>query len=92
MGQSDIPINEQKARIAPDWITSGIIYQIQPCAFTSEGTLKAATEKLTHVADLGATIVYLCPVFVADDGKDTLFWSPRQKASGLNNPYIIPTE
>ncbi|RIH65412.1 hypothetical protein D1164_09815 [Mariniphaga sediminis] len=77
---------EMKARTAPDWITNGIIYQVQPRAFTPEGTLKAATEKLSHVADLGATIVYLCPVFEADDDTDTLTWSPRQKASKMNNP------
>jgi cyclomaltodextrinase / maltogenic alpha-amylase / neopullulanase len=77
---------KRKARPAPDWITNGIIYQIQPRAFTQEGTLIAATEKLAHVADLGATIVYLCPVFVADDDTDTLTWSPRQKASKMNNP------
>ena len=76
----------QKARPAPDWITEGIIYQIQPRAFTPEGTLIAATEKLSHISDLGATIVYLCPVFVADDDADTLTWSPRQKASKMNNP------
>ncbi|MDD4191698.1 MAG: alpha-amylase family glycosyl hydrolase [Mangrovibacterium sp.] len=81
-----LPLNEQKARTAPGWITSGIIYQIQPRAFTVEGTLKAATDRLKKIAELGATIVYLCPVFVADDDLDEVFWSPRQKASGMNNP------
>lgn len=79
-------LNKQTAKNAPDWITNGIIYQIQPRAFTPEGTLKAATEMLPHVADLGVTIVYLCPVFLADDDADTMTWSPRQKASKMNNP------
>jgi cyclomaltodextrinase / maltogenic alpha-amylase / neopullulanase len=84
--QKNTPLNKQQARTAPQWITEGIIYQIQLRTFTAEGTLNAATKRLPHVADLGATIVYLCPVFVADDGADTTFWSTRQKASGLNNP------
>lgn len=84
--QHGVVSNKQNAKDAPNWIVNGIIYQIQPRAFTPEGTLKAATKKLPHVADLGATIIYLCPVFVADDDADTLTWSPRQKASKMNNP------
>jgi cyclomaltodextrinase len=82
----DASINKKKAKPAPEWVTNGIIYQVQPRAFTSEGTLKAATKKLSHIADLGATIVYICPVFVADDNEDTSTWSARQKASKMNNP------
>lgn len=52
-------------------MTNGIIYQIQPRAFTQEGTLKAATGRLPGVAELGINIVYLCPVFLADDDTDT---------------------
>ncbi len=83
---ADAPLNEREARKAPQWITEGIMYQIQPRAFTPEGTLKAATAKLPKVAELGATIVYLCPVFLSDDDMDLANWSPRQKASKMNNP------
>ncbi|MDO5113865.1 MAG: alpha-amylase family glycosyl hydrolase, partial [Planctomycetia bacterium] len=61
-------------------------YQINPRAFTPEGTLKAIETKLPHIQATGATIVYLCPIFVADDDMDQQFWSPRQKASKMNNP------
>lgn len=83
---SPLPLNRKDARKSPDWVTNGIIYQIQPRAFTQEGTLKAATGRLPNVAELGINIVYLCPVFLADDDPDTTSWSPRQKASGMNNP------
>lgn len=79
-------VQKQKARPSPEWVTKGIIYQLQPRAFTTEGTLKAAAEKLPHIARLGATTVYICPVFVADDDNDTSTWSSRQKASKMNNP------
>lgn len=82
----EVPLNEQVAREAPAWITNGIMYQINPRAFTPEGTLKAAEAKLPHISAAGATIVYLCPVFVADDDMNRDFWSPRQKASGMDNP------
>jgi len=79
-----VPINQRQARTSPEWITGGVMYQIQPRAFTPEGTLPAATARLPKVAELGVDIIYICPVFVADD--DPEGWSPRQKKSGMNNP------
>ena len=85
--QDTLSIHSQKARTAPEWLTKGVIYQIQPRAFTPEGTIKAATARLQSVADLGATIAYLCPVFAMDGDMDKSLWSKRQKASGMNSPY-----
>ncbi|MHB8903426.1 MAG: alpha-amylase family glycosyl hydrolase, partial [Thermoguttaceae bacterium] len=81
-----VPLHQQHARTSPEWITRGVMYQVQPRAFTPEGTLKAAAARLPQVAELGVDIIYLCPVFVADDDPDPAFWSPRQKASKTNNP------
>ncbi|MGI6417788.1 MAG: alpha-amylase family glycosyl hydrolase [Thermoguttaceae bacterium] len=83
---SPTPLSERQARPSPEWVTRGVMYQIQPRAFTPEGTLKAATARLPKLAELGVDIVYLCPVFVSDDDPDTRGWSPRQRASKLNNP------
>ena len=63
-----------------------VIYQLFLRVFTPEGTLKAASEMLEHIKELGADIVYLCPVCEADDDMNEAFWSDRQKKSGLNNP------
>ena len=76
----------KKARKPVDWLRQGIIYQINTRAFTPEGTLKAAEAKLPHIASLGATIVYICPVFCADDDMNKKYWSARQKGSGMENP------
>ncbi|HOS72560.1 MAG TPA: alpha-amylase family glycosyl hydrolase, partial [Bacteroidales bacterium] len=75
-----------QARQSPEWIRNGIMYQIQPRAFTPEGNLKAATVRLQELKRLGITIVYMCPVFVSDDDMDLQFWSPRQMASKMDNP------
>ena len=80
------PLNERQARPSPEWVTRGVMYQVQPRAFTPEGTLKAAHARLPKVADLGVDILYLCPVFVSDDDPNIQGWSPRQKKSGMNNP------
>lgn len=83
---ADTPLNQRQAKSSPEWLTGGVMYQIQPRAFTPEGTLKAAQARLPRLAELGVTVLYLCPVFVADDDMDRTFWSPRQKKSGMNNP------
>jgi uncharacterized sulfatase len=75
-----------QARPSPAWLHEGVIYQIWLRSFTSEGTLRAAAERLPWIRDLGATIVYLPPVQLADDDPREEFWSPRQVASHLNNP------
>jgi len=85
-------LNSRNAKAAPEWVERGVIYQIQPRAFTREGTIAAATQRLRQVADLGASIVYMCPVFVMDTDSNRSTWSPRQIASGMENaknPYRI---
>jgi len=82
----DVPISERQARPTTDAVSQGVIYQINLRAFTEEGTLNAAARRLPKLAELGVTIVYLCPMFVSDDDLRQEFWSPRQKASGMNNP------
>lgn len=82
----DAPLNERAARPTTEAVERGVVYQINLRAFTPEGTLNAAQEKLASLAELGATIVYLCPIALSDDDMRQEFWSPRQKRSGMNNP------
>jgi glycosidase len=86
-GPDTTSLHKHQARTSLEWMTKGIIYQIQPRAFTTEGTIKAATARLQSVANLGATIAYLCPVFAMDGDMDRSLWSKRQKASGMESPY-----
>ena len=75
-----------QARPSPEWLTRGVMYQVWLRGFTPEGTLRAATKRLPSVAELGANIIYLCPVQLQDADMRQEFWSKRQKASGTNNP------
>ena len=76
------PLNQQQARPSPAWLTGGVIYQIQPRAFTPEGTLKAAQARLPRLAELGVTIAYLCPIFVSDDDMDQAFGARVRRSRG----------
>ena len=69
-----------------DNMNKHVIYQMALRSFTPEGTLKAAEKLLPHVASLGFDIVYLCPVFKADNDEDQNAWSHRQRQSETNNP------
>ena len=51
-----------QARPAPEWFAKSSIYEVWLDAFSKEGNLRGAIPGLQHVADLGATIVYLGPI------------------------------
>ena len=76
----------QKALQAPDWLTGGAVYQINPRTFSPEGTLASVTKELPFLAGLGFGTIYLCPVFEADVSENPDNWSIRQKASETGNP------
>lgn len=82
-------LNERNTAIAiqaPDWFVRGSVYQINPRTFSEEGTIRAVTKELPFLAELGFTTMYLCPIFEEDDSADPINWSPRQIASGTENP------
>ena len=70
----------------PDWLGYSAIYQINPRTFSKEGTIRAVTEELKTIRELGFRVVYLCPIFTEDDSEDRDFWSIRQKKSETGNP------
>lgn len=65
-------------------LRKSVIYQIYPRTFTSEGTIKAASRLIPHLSELGIDIIYMSAVNTEDDSFENQ--SPRQIASGMNNP------
>ncbi|MDY3929341.1 MAG: alpha-amylase family glycosyl hydrolase [Clostridia bacterium] len=65
-------------------LKKSVIYQIYLRTFTSEGTLNAATRLIPHLSELGIDIIYLSALNTEDDSFENQ--SPRQIASGMNNP------
>lgn len=51
-----------KARPVPAWLYRSTIYEVWLDAFSKEGNLRGAIPGLKHIAELGATIVYLGPI------------------------------
>ncbi len=74
------------AIVAPDWLSRSSIYQINPRTFGPEGTVASIIPELPKLKELGFGVMYLCPIFEADDSEDKAFWSARQKKYGTENP------
>jgi glycosidase len=47
----------------PEWVRNGIVYEIYLPAFTAEGTFQAAKGRLSEIRSLGATIIWLMPIY-----------------------------
>jgi len=46
----------------PEWAKRARVYFLFPKAFTSEGTIPAATQRLKYVADMGFNVIWVMPV------------------------------
>lgn len=75
-----------KAVCPPEWLSRSAVYQINPRAFSADGTIRAVTNELPKLKELGFRVMYLCPIFEEDDSENRDFWSTRQKKSETNNP------
>lgn len=54
---------DDEGREQPDWAKNAVIYEINVRQFSKEGTLKAVTEQLSRIKDLGANVVWLMPIY-----------------------------
>jgi len=60
--QTDSPVVNQTARSSPDWVKSGVIYQIFVRSFSQEGTLNGVSSRLDELHNLGVNILWLMPI------------------------------
>ena len=75
-----------KAVCPPEWLSRSAVYQINPRTFSADGTIRAVTNELPKLKELGFRVMYLCPIFEEHDSENRDFWSTRQKKSETNNP------
>lgn len=64
----------------PGWVRDAVIYQVFVRAFTEEGTIRALTEQVPAIADLGVDTVYLMPIHPI--GREA-------RLGSLGSPYSI---
>lgn len=54
---------EDEGREQPEWAKNAVIYEVNVRQFSKEGTLKAVTQQLNRIKDLGADVVWLMPIY-----------------------------
>jgi glycosidase len=78
--QADTALAAQPARQSPGWLTSGVIYEIFPRTFSTEGSLQGVTRRLDDLKNLGVNILWLMPIH--PDGQ-------IKKKGSLGSPYAV---
>jgi len=75
-----IDYSKQAARASPEWLHEGVIYQIFPRQFSTQGDLKGITAQLDRLQKLGVNILWLMPIHPVG----------KLKAKGtLGSPYAV---
>ncbi len=64
----------------PQWVRSGVVYEIFPRAFSQEGTFNGVTAQLDRLRELGVNILWLMPVHPIGQEK---------KKGGIGSPYAV---
>jgi glycosidase len=65
---------------SPDWADTAILYQLNTRQFTEEGTFRAAMERLEHIRDLGADVIWLMPIHPIGE---------EERKGTLGSPYSV---
>jgi cyclomaltodextrinase len=80
MGRADPEVSSKTVRPMPDWLRSGIVYEIFPRDFSAAGNLNGVTARLDELNDLGVNILWLMPVHPIGE---------KMKKGSLGSPYAV---
>ena len=64
----------------PEWSKDAVIYQVNTRQFSQAGTFDGVTEKLSHIAGLGARILWLMPIHPIGE---------KHRKGELGSPYAV---
>ena len=63
-----------------DWLKEAVIYEAFPRAFGPNGNLAEITQRIPHIADLGATVLWLMPIHPI---------GRKHRKGSMGSPYSI---
>lgn len=78
--QPDAAIASQPARHSPEWLRSGVIYEIYLRQFSPQGNLNGVTARLDDLQRLGVNVLWLMPIHPNGQVK---------KKGTLGSPYAV---
>src|SRR5882672_8142257 len=73
-------VSKQQARPTRDWVRDGVIYEIYPRAFSTQGNFNGITARLDGLKDLGVNILWLMPIHPIGQEK---------KKGTIGSPYAV---
>ncbi len=73
-------LSRSTARTAPTWLREGVIYEIYPRNFSSQGNFKGITARLDELKDMGVTILWLMPIHPLGE---------KMRKGALGSPYAV---
>jgi len=74
---ADADISGACVHSSPDWLRSGVIYEIFPRDFSAAGNLNGVTSQLDDLKKLGVTILWIMPIHpIGEKGRKGKFGSP----------------
>ncbi len=72
--------SKEPARLSPQWVRDGVIYEIFPRAFSARGDFKGVTARLDELKSLGVNILWLMPIHPIGQEK---------KKGTIGSPYAV---
>ncbi|MEP6743267.1 MAG: alpha-amylase family glycosyl hydrolase [bacterium] len=71
---------QAQARPTRDWVRDGVIYEIFPRAFSSQGNFNGITARLNDLENLGVNMIWLMPIHPIGQEK---------KKGSIGSPYAV---
>src|SRR5713101_4129898 len=73
-------LSKQSARAVPAWLRDGVIYEVFPRNFSSEGNFNGITARLDELKDLGVNILWLMPIHPIGE---------KMRKGTVGSPYAV---
>lgn len=73
-------VSKESARTSRPWVRDGVIYEIFPRVFSSEGNFNGITARLDDLKNVGVTILWLMPIHPIGQEK---------KKGSIGSPYAV---
>jgi alpha-amylase len=71
-------VSKAQARPSREWVRDGVVYEIYPRAFSSQGNFNGITARLDNLKDLGVNILWLMPIHpIGQEKKKGTIGSPN---------------
>jgi glycosidase len=73
-------ISKQEARRGPPWLQEGVVYEIFPRDFSTEGNFDGITVRLDELKDLGVNVLWLMPIHPIGE---------KMRKGTVGSPYAV---